>query len=99
MQAAQCQYDFFSEENAPKWKGLLVPSLNKYVISRLRTIFPPDHPSHGGLRHNKTGHSAIEIRTGPTLRHGLCGLVLARLIVLHLIQRLLIVIVTLACAT
>lgn len=29
MQAAQQQYDFFSEENAPKWRGLLVPSLEK----------------------------------------------------------------------
>lgn len=29
MQAAQPQYDFFSEENGPKWRGLLVPSLEK----------------------------------------------------------------------
>uniref|UniRef100_A0AAY4AM11 Son of sevenless homolog 1 n=1 Tax=Denticeps clupeoides TaxID=299321 RepID=A0AAY4AM11_9TELE len=31
MQAAQMQYDFFSEENAPKWKGLLVPALKKVL--------------------------------------------------------------------
>lgn len=29
MQAAQLQYDFFSEENSPKWRGLLVSSLEK----------------------------------------------------------------------
>ncbi|XP_053316892.1 son of sevenless homolog 1 [Spea bombifrons] len=29
MQAPQLQYDFFSEENAPKWRGLLVASLQK----------------------------------------------------------------------
>uniref|UniRef100_A0A8C6KR53 Uncharacterized protein n=1 Tax=Nothobranchius furzeri TaxID=105023 RepID=A0A8C6KR53_NOTFU len=29
MQAAQPQYDFFSEDNNVKWKGLLVPSLEK----------------------------------------------------------------------
>ncbi|XP_054635654.1 son of sevenless homolog 1-like isoform X4 [Dunckerocampus dactyliophorus] len=31
MQAAQLQYDFFSEDNAPKWRGLLVPSLDKVL--------------------------------------------------------------------
>ncbi|XP_048103346.1 son of sevenless homolog 1-like isoform X3 [Alosa alosa] len=39
MQAAQLQYDFFSEDNAPKWRGLLVPSLNK---ERVQKSFP--HP-------------------------------------------------------
>ncbi|XP_029450228.1 son of sevenless homolog 1 isoform X2 [Rhinatrema bivittatum] len=29
MQAQQLQYDFFSEENAPKWRALLVASLKK----------------------------------------------------------------------
>ncbi|KAL7987258.1 hypothetical protein Chor_006177 [Crotalus horridus] len=29
MQAAPLQYEFFSEENAPKWRGLLVPALKK----------------------------------------------------------------------
>uniref|UniRef100_A0A1A8L630 Son of sevenless homolog 1 n=1 Tax=Nothobranchius pienaari TaxID=704102 RepID=A0A1A8L630_9TELE len=31
MQAAQPQYDFFSEDNNVKWKGLLVPSLEKVL--------------------------------------------------------------------
>ncbi|XP_039865914.1 son of sevenless homolog 1-like isoform X1 [Simochromis diagramma] len=31
MQAAQPQYDFFSDENGPKWRGLLVPSLEKVL--------------------------------------------------------------------
>ncbi|XP_013889249.1 son of sevenless homolog 1 [Austrofundulus limnaeus] len=31
MQAAQPQYDFFSEENHGKWRGLLVPSLEKVL--------------------------------------------------------------------
>uniref|UniRef100_A0A3P8NNU0 Son of sevenless homolog 1 (Drosophila) n=1 Tax=Astatotilapia calliptera TaxID=8154 RepID=A0A3P8NNU0_ASTCA len=39
MQAAQPQYDFFSEENGPKWRGLLVPSLEK---ERVQKSFP--HP-------------------------------------------------------
>ncbi|XP_077427478.1 son of sevenless homolog 1 isoform X1 [Vanacampus margaritifer] len=31
MQAAQQQYDFFSDDNAAKWRGLLVPSLDKVL--------------------------------------------------------------------
>lgn len=33
MQAAQPQYDFFSEDNAGKWRGLLVPALEKVRIT------------------------------------------------------------------
>ncbi|XP_068455639.1 son of sevenless homolog 1-like isoform X2 [Clinocottus analis] len=34
MQVAQPQYDFFNEENGPKWRGLLVSSLEK-VLSQV----------------------------------------------------------------
>uniref|UniRef100_A0A672NJ58 Uncharacterized protein n=1 Tax=Sinocyclocheilus grahami TaxID=75366 RepID=A0A672NJ58_SINGR len=39
MQAAPFQYDFYSEENAPKWRGLLVPSLNKKCIIVTHTMY------------------------------------------------------------
>lgn len=29
MQAQPLPYEFFSDENAPKWRGLLVPALKK----------------------------------------------------------------------
>lgn len=29
MQQAPQPYEFFSEENSPKWRGLLVPALRK----------------------------------------------------------------------
>lgn len=34
MQAQQLPYEFFSEENAPKWRGLLVPALKKVRSAR-----------------------------------------------------------------
>uniref|UniRef100_A0A8C3IKA3 SOS Ras/Rac guanine nucleotide exchange factor 1 n=1 Tax=Chrysemys picta bellii TaxID=8478 RepID=A0A8C3IKA3_CHRPI len=39
MQAPPLLYEFFSEENAPKWRGLLVPALKK---DRVQKSFP--HP-------------------------------------------------------
>ncbi|KAI6071565.1 Son of sevenless-like protein 1 [Aix galericulata] len=39
MQAQPLLYEFFSEENAPKWRGLLVPALKK---DRVQKSFP--HP-------------------------------------------------------
>lgn len=40
MQAAPLQYEFFSEENAPKWRGLLVAALKKVreALSFQRTL-------------------------------------------------------------
>ncbi|XP_052346633.1 son of sevenless homolog 1-like isoform X3 [Oncorhynchus keta] len=58
MQAAQVQYDFFSEENAPKWRGLLVPSLNKmhnreHPLSQPGTATAP--PATTGLSRGECG--------------------------------------------
>lgn len=40
MQAVPLQYEFFSEENAPKWRGLLVAALKKVreALSFQRTL-------------------------------------------------------------
>lgn len=46
MQAQQLPYEFFSEENAPKWRGLLVPALKK-VRSTRDPASRPQHPSAG----------------------------------------------------
>ncbi|XP_038570609.1 son of sevenless homolog 1-like isoform X1 [Micropterus salmoides] len=47
MQAAQLQYDFFNEENAPKWRGLLVPSLEKDLLclSVMKRVLNQVHPN------------------------------------------------------
>lgn len=42
MQAQQLPYEFFSEENAPKWRGLLVPALKK-----VRSALPGCSPCEG----------------------------------------------------
>ena len=42
MQAQQLPYEFFSEENAPKWRGLLVPALKK--VRRARDPAPRLQP-------------------------------------------------------
>ncbi|KAM9701301.1 son of sevenless homolog 1-like isoform 3-T3 [Menidia menidia] len=47
MQAAQAQYDFFSDDNAAKWRGLLVPSLEK-VLSQ---VHPTLRAQRGALQH------------------------------------------------
>ncbi|KAL0621021.1 hypothetical protein AAY473_009348 [Plecturocebus cupreus] len=46
MQAQQLPYEFFSEENAPKWRGLLVPALKK-VRSTPDPASQPQPPSAG----------------------------------------------------
>lgn len=47
MQAQQLPYEFFSEENAPKWRGLLVPALKKV---RARGTLPRGSPREGAGR-------------------------------------------------
>lgn len=74
MQAAQQQYDFFSDDNAAKWRGLLVPALDKVTPERgpLVAYFPFRGPGpsrrvrrHGSLvtsqqqQHRPEGHRGV----------------------------------------
>lgn len=53
MQAQPLLYEFFSEENAPKWRGLLVPALKKVRGKWERRSAPPAAP--GLLRAARSG--------------------------------------------
>lgn len=59
MQAQQLPYEFFSEENAPKWRGLLVPALKKPLLKGPRTLrFPYTRLAFGVDIHPMSGKAA-----------------------------------------
>lgn len=70
MQAQPLLYEFFSEENAPKWRGLLVPALKKVRGKWERRSALPAAPgllraarSDGGGK--RPGLSALPLRKRP----------------------------------
>ncbi|XP_054459608.1 son of sevenless homolog 1-like [Anoplopoma fimbria] len=61
---AQLQYDFYSDDNRNKWRGLLVPSLEKVILKE--NVCPGGlriEENHGGLTEGEGLHLSITCLT------------------------------------
>lgn len=63
MQAQPLLYEFFSEENAPKWRGLLVPALKKVRGSGVVPARPPSAGRAAGA--GRSARGPVSARGGP----------------------------------